>query len=130
MVVMVFRRMASSPTPSKLGQLPLVHFRSPPYGSSRGNPCTGSPPESTDGGDKVLTISTRFLYNDETKLFVYHSSRVLGSLAPHKHPPITIMDHGGGDPSYLPLHHVRHEQDKRKWVVWIRVTPYCTRHEP
>ena len=60
---------------------------------------------------------------------IVKKSRVFGSLAPHKYPPTTKMDHGGGDPSYLPLHHVRHEQDKRKWVVWIRVISYCTRHE-
>ena len=42
----------------------------------------GTSQESTDGGDNALTIST-VLYNDETKLLVYHFSTVLGSLAPH-----------------------------------------------
>ena len=121
MVVMVFRRMASVTAPSRLGGLHLVHFPSSPLDPAGALPALGTPPESTGGEDKVLTISTRFLYNDETKNFVRRFSRVLGSLAPYKHPPITKMDHGGGDPSYFPLHHVRHEQDKRKWAVWIDI---------
>ena len=75
-----------------------------PYGSSRGSPCAGSPPEPTDGGDNVLNIAIRFLYNHKTNIFLRHYSRVLVSLAPHKHPPTK----------------------KRIMVVGIRSIPHCT----
>ena len=65
MVVMVFRRMASVTAPSKLGGLHLVHFPSSPLDPAGALPALGTPPESTGGEDKVLTIETRFLYNHE-----------------------------------------------------------------
>ena len=82
MVVMVFRRMASVTAPSKLGDLHLVHFPSHPMDPAGALPALGTPPESTGGEDKVLTIETRFLYNHEDQI-VYRFSMVLGSLAPH-----------------------------------------------
>ena len=65
MVAMVFRRMASSTPPSKLGALPLVHFPSSPLDPAGALPALGTPPESTGGGDMVLTTAIRFLYNDD-----------------------------------------------------------------
>ena len=66
MVLMVFRRMASVTAPSKLGGLHLVHFPSSPLDPAGALPALGTPPESTGGGDMVLTTATRFLYKPTT----------------------------------------------------------------
>ena len=102
MVEMVFRRMASSPTPSKLGELPLVHFPSFPMDPAGAIPALDPHRNQQMAGGKVPTISTRLLYNHETKRFVHNSYRVLVSLATHKHPPTN---------------------KRKKWVVGIRVIP-------
>ena len=73
MVVMVFRRMASSPTPSKLGELPLVHFPSPPMDPAGAIPALDPHRNQPMAEVKVLNIATRFLYNHETKLFLHAS---------------------------------------------------------
>ena len=67
MVAMVFRRMASSTTPSKLGDSPLVHFPSSPLDPAGALPALGTPPESTGGGDKVLTIRPVFYITMRTR---------------------------------------------------------------
>ena len=77
MVALVFRRMASSTTPSKLGGSLLVHFPSSPLDPAGALPALGTPPESTGGGDMVLTTATRFLYNGEDPTICDCSSALL-----------------------------------------------------
>ena len=55
MVAMLFRRMASSPTPSKLGELPLVHFPSSPLDPAGALPALDPHRNQPMAEDKVLT---------------------------------------------------------------------------